>query len=85
MLVANREYVVQHPVATKRAIRAFLKAADLCVQEPERVATYLAAKGYEPRYEIGLEVLKKLPTTGGAKPIQRTPCASMPCACTRWE
>jgi NitT/TauT family transport system substrate-binding protein len=61
MLVANQEFVAKHPVATKRAIRAFLKAADICAQEPERVAAFLAAKGYEPRYEIGLEVLKKLP------------------------
>jgi NitT/TauT family transport system substrate-binding protein len=38
-----------------------LKAADICAREPERVARYLAAKGYEPRYEIGLEVLKSLP------------------------
>jgi NitT/TauT family transport system substrate-binding protein len=61
MLVANREFVAEHPVATKRAIRAFLKAADICAQEPERVASYLVTKGYEPRYKIGLEVLRKLP------------------------
>jgi NitT/TauT family transport system substrate-binding protein len=61
ILVANREFVAAHPVATKRAVRAFLKAADICAQEPERVASYLVTKGYEPRYEIGLEVLKKLP------------------------
>jgi NitT/TauT family transport system substrate-binding protein len=61
MLAANREFVAKHPVATKRAVRAFLKAADICAQEPERVAAYLATKGYETRYEIGLEVLKKLP------------------------
>jgi NitT/TauT family transport system substrate-binding protein len=63
MLVANQEFVAKHPVATKRAVRAFLKAADICAKEPERVAAYLATKGYEPRYEIGLEVLKKLPYT----------------------
>ena len=61
MLVANREFVAKNPVATKRALRAYLKAADICAQEPERVAHFLAAKGYEPRYEIGLEVLKGLP------------------------
>ena len=61
MLVANREFVAKNPVATKRALRAYLKAADICAQEPERVARFLAAKGYEPRYEIGLEVLKSLP------------------------
>jgi NitT/TauT family transport system substrate-binding protein len=61
MLVANREFVERHPIATKRALRALLKAADICAQEPERAARFLAAKGYEPRYEIGLEVLKSLP------------------------
>ena len=61
MVSARREFAQKYPVATKRALRAFLKAADICAQEPERVARYLAAKGYEPRYEIGLEVLKSLP------------------------
>lgn len=61
MLTANRHFVASHPVATKRVLRAFLKAADICAQEPERVAKYLAKKGYEPRYEIGLEVLKSVP------------------------
>lgn len=41
----------------------------------ERVARYLAAKGYEPRYEIGLEVLKACPTRADARPARRTPSA----------
>jgi NitT/TauT family transport system substrate-binding protein len=61
MVSARREFAQKYPVATKRALRAFLKAADICAQEPERVARYLVAKGYEVRYEIGLEVLKNLP------------------------
>ncbi len=61
MLLANRDFVAKYPVATKRALRAFLKAADICAQEPERAARLLVAKGYEPRYEIALEVLKSLP------------------------
>ena len=61
MVSARREFAQKYPVATKRALRAFLKAADICAQEPEKVARYLAAKGYEPRYEMGLEVLKRLP------------------------
>jgi NitT/TauT family transport system substrate-binding protein len=60
---ANKEFVAKYPVATKRTLRAFLKSADICAQEPERVARYLVDKGYEPRYEIGLEVLKSLPYT----------------------
>ena len=39
----------------------FLTAADICAQAPERAAQLLVAKGYEPRYEMGLEVLKSLP------------------------
>jgi NitT/TauT family transport system substrate-binding protein len=61
MLVASREFVSRNPVAAKRALRAYLKAADICAREPERVARYLVTKGFEPRYEIGLEVLKGLP------------------------
>ena len=61
MVAAHRNFATKHPIATKRALRAYLKAADICAQEPERVARYLVTKGYEPRYEIGLEVLKSLP------------------------
>jgi len=61
VLAANRQFVDRYPVATKRAVRAFLKATDICAQAPERVARYLAAKGYEPRYEVGLEVLNSIP------------------------
>ncbi len=60
-LVASRDFVARYPIAAKRALRAHLKAADLCVREPERAARYLAHKGFEPRYEIGLEVIKSLP------------------------
>ena len=60
-VAANKEFVARNPVAAKRALRAYLKAADICAQQPERVARYLVEKGYEPRYEMGLEVLKSLP------------------------
>jgi NitT/TauT family transport system substrate-binding protein len=61
LVVANREFTAKHPVATKRALRSFLKAADICAQEPERAARMLVEKGYEPRYEVALEVPKELP------------------------
>ncbi len=60
-VAANRDFVSRYPAATKRALRAYLKAADVCSKEPERVARYLVEKGFEPRYEIGLEVIKSLP------------------------
>jgi NitT/TauT family transport system substrate-binding protein len=61
MLAANRDFVQLNPVATKRALRALLKAADVCAQEPERVARFMAEKGYEPHQDIALEVLRELP------------------------
>ena len=60
MIAARPDFVSKYPVATKRAVRAILKAADICANEPERAARYIVAKGYEPRYEIALEVLKSL-------------------------
>ena len=35
MVSAHREFAQKYPVATKRALRAFLKAADICAQEPD--------------------------------------------------
>jgi NitT/TauT family transport system substrate-binding protein len=61
MAAMPREFVNRNPAATKRTIRALLKAADICANEPERAARYLVTKGYEPRYEIALDVLKSLP------------------------
>jgi NitT/TauT family transport system substrate-binding protein len=60
MLSANQEFVRNNPVATKRALRAMLKAADICALEPERAARLLAERKFEPRYEMGLEVLKRV-------------------------
>jgi NitT/TauT family transport system substrate-binding protein len=61
MLAANRNFVEAHPVATKRALRAILKATDICAQDPERAARALATKGYEPRFDMSLEILRSLP------------------------
>jgi NitT/TauT family transport system substrate-binding protein len=56
----RREFAARNPVATKRALRAMLKAADICADQPERAARHLVRKGYEPRYEVALEVVKSL-------------------------
>jgi NitT/TauT family transport system substrate-binding protein len=58
MAYANREFVRTHPVATKRALRAILKAAVLCSLEPERVARFLVDGGYTRTYEYALETMK---------------------------
>jgi hypothetical protein len=54
LLAGNREFVSTRQVATKRAMRAFLKTADLCTAQPERVARRIVDRYYALRlYEIG--------------------------------
>ena len=61
MVAGNRAFVAQHPVATKRALRALLKATDLCAREPARVAQLLVDQGYAERYEYALQTLQEIP------------------------
>jgi NitT/TauT family transport system substrate-binding protein len=61
MLAGNREFVRKNPVATKRVLRAILKAADLCVREPPSVARQLVDSGFTDRYDYALQTLGELP------------------------
>jgi NitT/TauT family transport system substrate-binding protein len=61
VVAANKDFARKNPIATKRVLRAMLKGADICAEDPERAAQYLVERRYEPRYEVGLNVLKSLP------------------------
>jgi NitT/TauT family transport system substrate-binding protein len=61
LIAANREFVRKYPIATKRALRALLKAVNICAVEPGRAATTLVEKGITPRYEIALQTMKDIP------------------------
>jgi NitT/TauT family transport system substrate-binding protein len=61
LLAGNREFVRTHPVATKRAVRAILKAADLCALEPARAARLLVDQGYTPHYDYALQTMQEVP------------------------
>jgi NitT/TauT family transport system substrate-binding protein len=61
MLAGNRQYVEKHPVATKRVVRAILKAADLCMTEPAQIARRVVDGGFTPRYDYALQALSELP------------------------
>jgi NitT/TauT family transport system substrate-binding protein len=61
MLIGNQEFVRKHPAATKRALRAILKAADLCATQPESAARGIVDSGFTPRYDYALETLNELP------------------------
>ena len=59
MLSANADYVEKYPVATKRVLRAILKAADLCVSDPELVARLSVDGKFTDRYDYALEGLRE--------------------------
>jgi NitT/TauT family transport system substrate-binding protein len=61
MMAANREYAARNPVATKRVIRAVLKAADLCASKPEVAARLIVEGGFTERYEYALQTLTENP------------------------
>ena len=61
MAAGNREFVQRHPVATKRAVRAILKATDLCAAQPARVAHMLVDRGYVKSYEYALQTMRDVP------------------------
>jgi NitT/TauT family transport system substrate-binding protein len=61
MAFGNRAWVNDHPVATKRYLRALLKAADMCAAKPERVAQMLVDGGFTDRYDYALRTLTEVP------------------------
>src|SRR5262245_21080660 len=63
MVGANREFVRKRPIATKRALRAILKGADLCAAEPERAARFIVSKGYTGRLDYAAQSLRDIPYT----------------------
>jgi NitT/TauT family transport system substrate-binding protein len=61
MVAANREFMQKNPVATKRVLRAILKATDIVAREPERAARFLVDKGYTKNYDYALDAMKNIP------------------------
>ena len=57
MLTSTADYVSRYPVATKRVLRALLKAVDLCVSDPERVARLAVERGFASRYDYALQAM----------------------------
>ena len=55
---AHQDFVRKNPIATKRALRAILKATQFCAAEPEKAARLVADKGY--RYDYSLLTMKEI-------------------------
>jgi NitT/TauT family transport system substrate-binding protein len=61
MIVGHADFVRRYPVATKRALRAILKATDLCSVEPERAARRLVEGGFAQHYDLARRTLIDIP------------------------
>jgi NitT/TauT family transport system substrate-binding protein len=62
MLAGSNAFVERNPVATKRALRALLRAVDFCLTDPEAAASIVVAGGLGSRDDyvrqaFGSEVL----------------------------
>jgi NitT/TauT family transport system substrate-binding protein len=61
LIAGNREFVRKYPAATKRAMRAILKAADICALKPDQSARFLVDKGFKTEYEYAFQTMKEVP------------------------
>jgi NitT/TauT family transport system substrate-binding protein len=61
MVAGNSDFVRKHPVASKRVLRAILKATDFCAADPARAAQQLVEGGFTGRYDYALQTLRDIP------------------------
>jgi NitT/TauT family transport system substrate-binding protein len=61
IIYGNRAWVREHPVATKRFLRAVFKAAEFCQADPERAARRLVDGGFTQKYDYALQTIRELP------------------------
>jgi NitT/TauT family transport system substrate-binding protein len=61
MFVGHKDFVRKYPVATKRALRAILKADQICALEPERVARAIVDRGFTKSYDYALQTMRDVP------------------------
>jgi NitT/TauT family transport system substrate-binding protein len=61
MLAGNRDFVGKYPAATKRVLRAILKATELCAADPTLVARLLVDRGFTGNYDYALQMLTEIP------------------------
>jgi NitT/TauT family transport system substrate-binding protein len=61
MVGANRDFVRKQPGATKRALRAILKAANLCAADPEQAARFIVSRGYTGELTYAAQAIREIP------------------------
>ena len=61
MTFGHNRFVRDYPIATKRFLRAILKAADICATDPETAARRLVDEGFTDNYDYALQTLTEVP------------------------
>jgi len=61
LLAGNRDFIRRNPIATKRVVRAMLRATDLCVSEPALVAQRMVDRGFTARHDYAVQTLADAP------------------------
>ena len=61
MVTGNRDYVEKNPIATKRALRAMLKATDQCAIDPQGAARALVDNEFSFEYERAVGIFQEIP------------------------
>jgi NitT/TauT family transport system substrate-binding protein len=64
VLFSSKEFVRDHPIATKSYMRAVLKAADYCADQPEEASRRLVDAGFMGRYDYALQTLTEIQYRG---------------------
>ena len=60
VLIATKEFVRKYPAATKRVLRAILKATDFCASNPAAVARQLVDGRFTANYDYALQTLNEV-------------------------
>src|SRR5262245_18024897 len=83
LAAANREFVRKHPVATKRALRALVKASQLCASNPIELPACSSRCGRASARRTSDRRPRNFLMAAGATSTLRRPSATTRCVCTR--
>ena len=61
ILYGNRDFVRSNPAATKRVLRAVLKSADFCANNPAAAARRVVDRGFADNYDYALQTFDEVP------------------------
>jgi NitT/TauT family transport system substrate-binding protein len=83
IVASNRDFVSKHPIATKRALRAMLKATDVCATGRSRPLAFSSIEGSRRNTSSPSRRSARSRTTAGVPTTSRTRCASTHSGFTR--